>query len=261
MSDKQSALTAIVRQGFVPIFVHDARDPRRLAAAAVAAGCRVLEYSCRRPDAREMIPWIKREFPGVRVLAATLVDSPRVALHLQRTQPGFLTVDEAVDLGADGLVSFLAFRESTYARHAGGQVMVAGAGSPNEALAQLELGADLVKVTVGTPSGRDLVMKSRVPTHGCIPYFISGGLRSDALEPYLEAGVVATAAGFDLLLGGGVGGEEELDGKVGAAIRRMLDGMQVGREKHQAALAAAIRGGAEDLLAAGPWFRAAPPAS
>lgn len=258
MTSRQATLGEIVRQGFVPIFVHHALDPRHLAESAVAAGCQVLEYSCRRPDAREMIPWIKREFPGVRVLAATLVDSPRVAAHLQRTIPGFLTVGEAVDLGADGLVSFLAFRECTYARYGASCVMVAGAGSPNEAIAQLELGADLIKVTVGTPSGSDLVMKSRVPTHGCIPYFISGGLTSEAIEPYLMAGVLATAAGFDLLLGETGCSRLELSRRAHSAIRRMIDSVQAGREKHQPALATAIKNGEVDLLAAGPWFRAGP---
>lgn len=258
MNDKQAALAAIIRQGFVPIFVHDPLDSRHLAESAVAAGCRVLEYSCRRPDAREMIPWIKRAFPHVTVLAATLVDSPRVSAHLQRTVPGFLSVDEAVDLGADGLVSFLQFRESTYAKYAGSKVMVAGVGSPNEAFAQLELGADLIKVTVGTTSGSDLVTKSTVPTHGCVPYFVSGGLTSDRVEFFIKAGVVATAAGFDLLLGDARSSGPELAARVHAALGRMMASVQAAREAHQPRLAAAIQSGSLDLLAAGPWFRSPP---
>src|SRR5690606_4518040 len=110
---KFAALNRIVAQGFVPIFVNDTHDSRELLAAAVEAGCNAVEYSCRRPDAREMIPWIKREFPHVVVMAATLMDGPRMERFLSRHRRGFLTVDEAVDLGADALVSFLRFRPET----------------------------------------------------------------------------------------------------------------------------------------------------
>ncbi|MBM3855991.1 MAG: hypothetical protein FJ399_23025, partial [Verrucomicrobia bacterium] len=137
---KSAALDAIVGQGFVPILVPDRHDPRRLAEAAVAAGCRAIEISCRRPDAREMIPWVKREFPGLVVLAATLMDGPRTERFLGQHRPGFLSVDEAAGLGADALVSFLRFRPETYAKYGRECVMIAGVGTPNEALEQVELG-------------------------------------------------------------------------------------------------------------------------
>lgn len=253
--DKAAALDAIVRQGFVPIFVPDAHDPRRLVEAAVAAGCRAIEFSCRRPDAPEMIPWIKREFPNLAVLAATLVDGPRAEAHLKRTRPGFLTVDKAAGLGADGLVSFMRFRPETYAQHGRACVMIPGVANQNEALDQLELGADLIKTTVHTAAGADFVTKTGAVTHHCIPFFISGGVNAANLESYLQAGVAVTAAGFDVLLGKTTAGGSELVASAREAIGRMVAAVQAAREKHQPALAAAIQTGAADLIARGPWLR------
>lgn len=257
---KSAALDAIVRQGFVPIFVPDQHDARKLVEAAMAAGCVAVEYSCRREDARTMIPWIKREFPHVIVLAATLVDGPRAEAFLSRHRPGFLTVDEAAGLGADGLVSFLRFRPETYEKYGSRCVMIPGVSTPNEALDQIELGADLVKVTVHTTSGREFVTKTSAPTHQCFPFFVSGGLTPDNVEEFIQSGVAVTAAGFDLLLGGARAGASELTPIARQAIARMIQIVQAAREKHQPKLAAAIRAGTRHLLAHGPWFHANPDA-
>src|SRR6476660_7295449 len=95
----------VVRQGFLPIFVDDDWDSRTLMLGAIESGCTVVECSCRRKDARTLIPWIKREFPHVIVLGATLVDGPRASSYLMKTRPHFISVEEMVDLGVDGLVS------------------------------------------------------------------------------------------------------------------------------------------------------------
>ncbi len=247
-------LDAIVRQGFVPIFVNDTLDSRRLVEAAAKAGCGAIEYTCRRPDAREMIPWIKREYPQMAVMVATLMDGPMVEGYLKRRRDGFLTVAEAVDLGADALVSFMRFRPETYEKYGTRCVMISGVATPNEALEQIELGADLIKVTVHTTSGSEFVTKTSVPTHGCIPFFVSGGLNLNNLESYIQAGVVVTAAGFDMLVGRDNLAENELVAGAEKAIGRMLDAVRTARERHQPKLADAIRHGASSLLASGQWY-------
>lgn len=256
-SGKPAVIDALMRQGFVPIFVNDTLDSRRLVAAAAEAGCAAIEYTCRRPDAREMIPWIKREFPHLIVLGATLMDGPKVEAFLGRNRPAFLTVQQMVDLGADVLVSFLRFRPETYARYAKNHVMVPGVFTPNEALDQLELGADFVKTTVHTTGGLEFVTKTGVPTHGCLPFFISGGVNRGNLESFIQANVAVTAAGFDVLLDRDTSlAGAELQSRAVTAIRQMLETVQAAREKHQRPLADAIRRQSRNLLAAGPWYRA-----
>jgi hypothetical protein len=205
-----------------------------------------------------MIPWIKREFPHLSVLAATLVDAPKVAAFLRRNREGFLTVDEAVDLGSDALVSFMRFRAQTYARHGKRCVLIPGVANQNEALDQMELGADLIKTTVHTVAGSDFVTKTGVATHQCIPFFVSGGVRQENLDTYLQSGVVAAAAGFDVLLGGAAPAGAALTAAAVAAIQRMISTVQASREKHQPALATALRQGAAGLLAHGPWYHSLP---
>ncbi|MBL9214152.1 MAG: 6-phosphogluconolactonase [Opitutaceae bacterium] len=255
---KQAALDAIVRQGFVPIFVNDSLDSRHLVEAAVQAGCGAIEYTCRRPDARRMIPWIKREFPQLVVMAATLMDGPNVEAYLQKNREGFLTTDEAVDLGADALVSFMRFRPATYAKYGRRCVMIPGVATQNEALDQMDLGADLIKSAVHIQSGIDFVTKTSVATHHCIPFFIAGGVNPTNLAGFIQAGVAVGAAGFDVLLGGAKPAASEVTGLARAAIARMLETVREARARHQPALAEAIARGDSNLLAHGRWFNRGP---
>jgi len=254
LSGRDVVLDALVRQGFMPIFAQDRFESRVLVEGAIAAGCKVLEYTCRRPDAREIIPWIKKEFPGVAVLAATLVDSPRLSAHLQETVPGFVTVDEAVDLGADGLVSFMGFRTETYAKYGSRTVIVPGVTTANEAVDQLERGADLIKTIVGSTGGRELLIRSRVPSHSGIPYLVSGGVNQGNVESYIQAGAVAATAGVDLLIGPGQFTREALFRRTSEVVIEMLAAVRAAREKHQPHLAQGIQDGARDLLSTGPWY-------
>ena len=71
VASKQAVKDDLVRQGFLPIYVHDDLDSRVLVEGAIEAGCRVLEYTCRRHDAREMIP------PDYRSIAGGACGRPR----------------------------------------------------------------------------------------------------------------------------------------------------------------------------------------
>jgi 2-keto-3-deoxy-6-phosphogluconate aldolase len=50
---------AVHTQGFLPIFVKDDFQTRTLVEGCVEAGMKVIEYTLRREDAREAIPWIQ----------------------------------------------------------------------------------------------------------------------------------------------------------------------------------------------------------
>jgi hypothetical protein len=56
---------AMHQQAFMPIFCSDAFDSKAQVEACVAAGCTVIEYTLRKSDAREMIPWIRRKSGGL----------------------------------------------------------------------------------------------------------------------------------------------------------------------------------------------------
>lgn len=251
---KQQVKDSLMRQGFLPIYVHDTMDSHVLVDGAVEAGCTVLEYTCRRQDAATMIPWIKKHHPQVAVLGATMIDGPRSAAFLARHRKGFLTVDQMVDLGVDGLVSFLRFREETYQRHAQRLIFIAGAGTSNEALDQLELGADFVKIAVSSPEGERLITTSRVGTHALMPIMATSGITVDRVDALIKAGVALTSAGFDLIfkqeLAQGTAITSEM---VVGRVRAYLEAMGKARQVHQSQLWQAIQTQSSNLVQAGGW--------
>ena len=252
---KQQVKDRLVRQGFLPIYVHDGMDSRTLIEGAVEAGCTVLEYTCRRHDACQMIPWIKQQFPHVAVLGATMIDGPQTAAFLKKNRSNFITVDEMVDLGVDGLVSFLRFRPATYERYADRLVMISGVATANECLDQLELGADFLKVIAASPGGANLVLTCGVATHSCLPFMVSGGMTIERTPQFIEAGVVISSAGFDLIV------RPELDAGttitkavVTKRIKQMLAAVSDARQQYQPELFAAIQDGRDNLMSVGPWM-------
>lgn len=252
---KQQTCDLTVRQGFVPIYVHDDLDSRTLVDGAVEAGCDVLEYTCRRHDAREIIPWIKKQYPHVKVFGATLMDGQRTESVLQQKCANFISVDEMADLGVDGFISFLRFRPQTYEKYADRMVFVPGVSTANEAIDQLELGADLVKAVVSTTAGEELVLKSRVATHNALPFLITGGVTAHRAAEMIQAGVVVATSGFDLLLKQDLEAGQTITTKlVAKRVRSMLDAVREARRTHQPELAEAIDADRPNLLSAGPWI-------
>ncbi len=255
MQARQQTVDAIVRQGFLPIYVHDQIDSQMLIEGAIDAGCEVLEYTCRRHDARKMIPWIKRHHPSIKVVGATLVDGQRAAQALARTRPHFTTVDEMADLGVDGMISFLRFQPQTYDKYGQRLVMIPGVGTANEAMDQLELGADLVKVTVNAPPGEALVLHSPPGCHCGFPFLVSGGITANRACFFMERGVPVASAGFDLILKDDLAANRKITSKlVTQRVRAMLDAVRETRRSAQPALEAAIERGETDLIAASSWI-------
>lgn len=242
---KRETLNALLRQGWLPIFVHDSYDSKVLVEAAVAAGCQCLEYTIRRHDAAKMIPWIKKEYPEIKVFAATLVDSSRVEAYLAETAPNFLSVQQAVDLGCDGLISYLGFRAETYAKFGDDLVIIPAAATPQEALDQFELGATMIKIA--DPDKSPIIIKVlRNNTHGLFGILVTGGMRLEVIPDYVEAGALVCAGGFDLYwpdLGENASVEQ-----IAAKLREHIEAVAAARKRYLPDLAEVIAGGRTNLL-------------
>ncbi len=250
LSRRQQVKDNLVRQGFLPIFVHDQHDSRTLIEGCLDAGCTVLEYTCRRHDAREMIPWIRKTYPDIGVVGATQLDFPNVAKFLSATRPHFTTVDEMMALDVDGLVSFMRFRPETYARHADRAVMIPGVDTPNEALEQMDLGADFVKVPGRSPLDTGVVTRLMTPTHSVVPTMVSGGMSKDRIPSFIAAGAVLVSAGFDLTLKADVDAGRTIDRKlVAERMSELMAVVAAARQKHQPKLYEAVQTGQPDPLA------------
>ena len=233
ISRKQKTKNQLVRQRFMPIFIHDDLDSKMLVAGAVEAGCMVLEYTCRRHDAREIIPWIKREYPHVAVFGASLVDGPKSSLFLSKHRPNFITIEEIVDLGVDGLISFLKFRPETYERYTNDLVMIPGVHTYNEALEQLELGADFVKILGNTPYGAKIISFGRKATHELFPIMITGGMTEKTIPQFIKEGATLVTAGFDVILKKEIEkGEGITQQVVSAAVKRYIDATRESQRRY-----------------------------
>jgi len=254
-SDKSQLRDRLVRQGFIPILVNDDLDSCLLVEGAVEAGCTVIECSCRRKDARNIIPWIKREFPHVSVLGATLIDGIRIPSFLCNTRPHFISVEEMVNLGADGLVSFLQFRRETYLSHGERLIMIPGVGSYNEALEQLEMGADIVKLQGGMALDATLIAAAATLTHGAFPILISSNVSLETIPGFIKSGAALIGTGFNIILKDEIGlGKPITTSLIAAAVTRMHSAVRQARRIYQKELYDAVEVGEENPLSRNGWI-------
>ena len=245
----------IARQGFLPIFVDDDLDSRLLIEGAIAAGCTVVECSCRRRDTRTLVPWLKREYPHVTVLGATLIDGPRASSFLSKSRPHFISVEEMVDLGVDGLVSFLHFRSESYLQYGDRLIMIPGVGSYNEALDQLEMGADMIKLQGSFPWNASHLKIAVTLTHGLFPLLVTSGVSRETIPAVIEAGAAVIGTGFNIIL------KEQLERgrpltpqSIADAINALKSAVDEARRTHQPGFYQAVQNGTENLLTSGGWI-------
>ena len=197
MRRKDVTLGRILKSGLVPVYIHDSLDVSRLAEAAVAAGVHAVEVSCRRPDVTQVVRRLKSEFPDLAVGVASLIEEGAYFDFLQERGPRFPSIAEAVDAGADFLVSALPFIADTYERYPDLPI-IPGVHSPSEAKTQLDLGASLVKF--GYIDGPKAEVINCGPIHLGFPLLASGGVRPEHVASLVAAKVLVCVAGFELIL-------------------------------------------------------------
>jgi 2-keto-3-deoxy-6-phosphogluconate aldolase len=195
-------LGKILYRGFVPIIVGDDLPPMLCIQEVAAAGMEAVEISCRRPDATRFIAEAKQQFPHMAVGAATLLEDGRMRDFVNSAGHYVPAIDEAVQAGADFIVSLLPFRQPTYERYAGQVGIIAGVKTPGEAAQALDWGANLLKfVNPHLEGGPEFFRALDPATYSSFPFFVTGGMRYDVLPGYVAAGVLAFGAGFNLILG------------------------------------------------------------
>jgi 2-dehydro-3-deoxyphosphogluconate aldolase/(4S)-4-hydroxy-2-oxoglutarate aldolase len=200
--NRDKALGKILCGGLVPIIVDDRLAALPAVEELLAAGVEAIEVSCRNTRALTVIGEIKKRFPDFVVGAATLLEDGKYREAVTAMGRPVPRIDQAVDAGADFLVSMLPFREATYRRYAATQVIISGVTTPGEAQQAVDWGANLVKFIRSLLPGGPAFFKGIDPaTHRGFPFFLTGGLRPELLADYVEAQVLVFGAGFDLILG------------------------------------------------------------
>jgi 2-keto-3-deoxy-6-phosphogluconate aldolase len=200
---KQRTLGRILAAGLIPNLIPDALDPVRLADAAHRAGIRAIEISCRRADTLRVLADLKRQFPDMAFGVSSLIEDGPYYDFLQRRGPRFPSVRQAAEQGAAFLVSMIAFSAGTYRDHADIPI-IPGVETPGEAKAQMDLGASLVKISAPALRGGPAYLRTMLncgPMHLALPILVTGGIRPELVDGYVEAGALVAVAGFDLILG------------------------------------------------------------
>lgn len=187
-----------VAQGWIPIFVDDGRDALKLTEACVEAAVSTIEVTCRRPEALEEIRRIKDRWPELTVLAGSTVDDDRVAQYVHERGSPLPTIDQLADAGADGFVSIFPFAQTTIRKYASTHLLIPGVSTLGEAYSMIVEGAHFAKMVL-TPAETIGLYTSR-PTHGVIPFLVTGSVTEDQFECYVRNGAVLLAGGWDIML-------------------------------------------------------------
>ena len=233
---RAETLGLILRQGFLPNLIKDRLDPFRLAAQAIEVGVRCMEVSCRRDDTMALVPKLKERFPDMRFGVSSLIEDGAYFDFLQRRGPRFPSIRQAVEAGADFLVSVIAFTPRTYQRYPHLPV-VPGVQSPQEAREQLDLGAGLIKFCLRPGGDATSYVKTAFhsgPLHFGVPLLLTGGIRPEKVDALVEAGMLVGVSGFDLILRGQYDAlqQDQDDQAVRNAMQAYVEAFAAAREKH-----------------------------
>ena len=246
---------ALYEQGFVPIFVNDSFDAVQLAEASVAAGAKVIEITCRRPNVVDEIKRIRSALPDVLVAVGSVVDDGPMLDFQKSRQPKHPSIAELVDLDIHGLVSMMPISLETVARYADTHIFVPGVQTLTEAVAAVEAGAHFAKffdLSLGGEQKRAGLMTC-VAVHGLIPIFVTGGVTLEKIEPYVALRTALLGSGWDVLLGDRYEAmQKKADtAALTAALKAFLDAMAEARSGH---LSLPTGGGVQEFLDAVPHY-------
>lgn len=191
---------SVHEQTFIPIFIQDDFDSKKLVEACVEAGCTCIEYTLRRQDADTMIPWIREQYPQLHLLVGSTIDDEKIVKKMKVKHPQLLTVSELEDIGVDGFVSMIGWSFESIRKYSKSRIVIPTAMTVTESLQQVGAGAHFTKIM-----GPDLDFVRRCRAAAAFDYcpiMITGGMTIERIPEAVEAGGILIGSGFDLILKG-----------------------------------------------------------
>jgi 2-keto-3-deoxy-6-phosphogluconate aldolase len=234
MTRLYDAYRAVHDQCFMPIFVKGDEDSRMLVDACLEAGCTGIEYTLRREDAAEMIPWIRKTYPDLFLLVGSVIDNDVIIAKQRRKNPQLRTLAEVADMGVDGFVSMLNWSEASIRKYAPTHLVMPTCMTVGEALFQIGAGAHFAKML---GSDMDFVKRARgAAAFDYCPIIVTGGMDIERIPLGVEAGAMLFASGFDLTLKDCADPADQ--SAVAATVRNYIDVAQKARAAKWPELAA-----------------------
>ncbi|MBN2131183.1 MAG: hypothetical protein JW741_16910 [Sedimentisphaerales bacterium] len=200
--DVKTAITTLLRDGFILVFNQDRLDIVKTAEALVEAGFNNMEVTCRISRPLEKLARLRKELPDFVAGSASLIDSPGMLALYNRAHSDdpLPTLEQVVDAGACYLVSAINFSEAGFDKFAGKVAMVPGCGSATEVVTQFARGANLCKIFPAKQLGGPAFVKAIDPAlHKTISLVPTGGTNAANIPDYIAAGVLVLGGSFSMI--------------------------------------------------------------
>jgi 2-dehydro-3-deoxyphosphogluconate aldolase/(4S)-4-hydroxy-2-oxoglutarate aldolase len=178
--------------GVVPVFYHaDAQVAQRVAAAVLAGGCSLLEFTNRGDHAWEVFTELERfcarELPSLILGVGSIVDPGTASLY--------------INCGANFVVGPVLNAEVARTCNRRKIPYSPGCGSASEISQAEELGCEIVKVFPGAEVGGPAFVKAVKAPCPWVSIMSTGGVESTeaSLRAWLQAGVACVGMGSNLI--------------------------------------------------------------
>jgi 2-dehydro-3-deoxyphosphogluconate aldolase/(4S)-4-hydroxy-2-oxoglutarate aldolase len=195
-------ISTLLHDGFILVFNHPALDVVETARALIDAGINNMEVTCRIRQPIEKIQRLKQELPDFVVGAASLVDFPEVLDIYNGGHPSdpLPSLHQAVEAGAEYLVSAANFSKASYERFARKVTLIPGCATATEILDQFSKGANFCKLFPANLVGGPEYLKAFDPaTHKIISIIPTGGTNARNIPDYIAAGVLVLGGSFGMI--------------------------------------------------------------
>lgn len=186
MSQKEELLARLTRTGLIAVIrARSAEQVVPLGEALVSAGIDLLEVTMTTPEAFQAIRNASRHFNDRALIGVgTVVDAT--------------TARDAIEAGANFVVTPICRAEIAKITRALGKPVMLGAYTPTEAQTAFEAGADFIKLFPAETQGPGFIksLLAPLPHLKIVP---TGGVTVENLTTWFEAGAVAVGIGSSLI--------------------------------------------------------------
>lgn len=200
--DIKSAITTLLRDGFILVFNQDKLDIVRTAEALIKAGMNNMEVTCRISNSLDKLARLREELPNFAAGMASLVDAPAMLDVYNKANPQdpLPSVEQAAEAGACYLVSAINFTDQSYEKFGGKVLMIPGCANAGEVVSQFSKGANLCKIFPAKQLGGPAFIKAiDAPLHKIISLVPMGGTNQDNIPDYVDAGALILGGSFSMI--------------------------------------------------------------